>query len=360
MPAASWRWTAAAILTLQYCVASAAGAGGAAGMTGAAGASRAPGTITARAQPVAVEYRAYGRVQPIAVLPVTAGEAGVVAGVRVVPGSPVTAGELIATLTGPEIQSLLVSRESGVRSASAGLTAAQRALAAEKEKLAGHLSTRVAVGAAESALAAATAAFETAQAQLRDAQAKCALRASSAGRVLAVDVADGERVAAGQTIVTLQTGSRLWLMASFYGAEAASIRVGMTGVFQPAGGSAPVPVKVAAVGASIGPDGGEQVGLVGSSGEAWLNGEWGSVRIEGVSRPMIPVPSEALILDEARWWVLVRTSHGDHVQAVVPGPTRGWQTFIEGGLQPGQQVVVSNAYLEYHRGISARYTPPED
>lgn len=334
-----------------------ASAAGAAGMAGAASET---GTITAHAQPVAVEYRAYGRVQPIAVLPVTAGEPGVVTGLRVVPGSPVTAGELIATLTGPEIQSLLVSRESEVRSSSAGLAAAQRALAAEKEKLAGHLTTRVAVGAAESALAAATAALEIAQAQLRDAQAKSTLRASSAGRVLAVDAADGERVAAGQAIVTLQTGARLWLMASFYGRDAASIRVGMSGLFQPAAGGAPLPVKVAAVGASIGIDGGEQVGLAGAPAGSWLNGEWGAVTIEGASRPMIPVPSEALILDEARWWVLVRTSQGDHVQAVVPGPTRGWQTFIEDGLRPGQQVVVQNAYLEYHRGISSRYTPPED
>ena len=74
---------------------------------------------------------------------------------------------------------------------------------------------------------------------------------------------------------------------------------------------------------------------------------------------MIPIPTEALILDQARWWVLVHTPGGDRAQEVVPGPTRGWRTFIAAGLTPGQQIVVSNAYLEYHRGISARYTPPE-
>jgi RND family efflux transporter MFP subunit len=351
MLSATWRAASAAILTLQCCAA------------GARVASTA-GVITTREQPVAVQYRAYGRVQPIAVLPVIAGQAGVVTGLRVFPGSSVTAGERLATLTGPEIRSLLVSRQGAVRSAGTELAAARRALVTERAKLAAHLTTRVAVGAAESALAAAKVAFASAQAQLAESQARSTLRAPSAGRVLAVQAADGERVADGQTIVTLQTGGRLWLMASFYGEDAASIRVGMSGLFQPATGAAPVSVKVAAVGASIGSDGGEEVGLVGTGmgpgAAAWLNGEWGSVMIEGSTRPMIPVPTEALILDQARWWVLVRTPRGDHAQTVVPGPTDGWQTFIERGLAPGQQVVVKNAYLEYHRGISASYTPPED
>jgi RND family efflux transporter MFP subunit len=347
MRRASWRAASAAVLTVNCCAAGAQGA-------------TAGGLITTRVQPVAVQYRAYGRVQPIAVLPVVAGQPGVVTGLRVFPGSAVTAGERLATLTGPEIRSLLVSRLGAVRSASTGLAAARRALAAARAKLAGHLTTRVAVGAAQSDLAAAKAAFESAQAQLAESRAKSTVRAPSSGRVLAVDAIDGERVEMGQPLLTLQTGGHLWLMASFYGADAASIRVGMGGVFQPAAGGALVPVKVAAVGASLGADGGQQVGLVGAQPGGWLNGEWGSVTIEGGTRPMIPVPTEALILDQARWWVLVWTPHGERAQTVVVGPTDGWQTFIEGGLAPGQQVIVKDAYLEYHRGISARYTPPED
>src|SRR5579872_1940911 len=168
MPRASWRAASAAILTLQCCAAGAAGAASVrgAGAAGAAGAAPEAGTITARVQSVAVQYRAYGRVQPIAVLPITAGQAGVVAGLRVVPGSQVTAGETLATLKGPEIESLLVSREGALRSAAIALGTARRALAVERDKLVAHLTTRVAVGSAESALAAATADFQIAQAQL--------------------------------------------------------------------------------------------------------------------------------------------------------------------------------------------------
>lgn len=317
------------------------------------------GAITTREQPVAVQYRAYGRVQPIAVLPVSAGQGGVVTGLRIFPGASVAPGERLATLTGPEIESLLVSRQSAMRSASARLSASRRALEIERRQLAAHLDTRLAVGAAESALAAAEAAYATAQAQLEDAQARSTLRAPAAGRVLAVDAAEGERVATGQTILTLQTNGHLWLMASFYGADAASMRVGMSGAFRPATGGPALPVKVAAVGASLGTDGGEQVGLVAAHSGDWLNGEWGAVTIEGATRPMIGVPTEALIMDGAHWWVLVHTLQGDRPQPVVPGPTRGWETFIAQGLVPGQQVVVQNAYLEYHRNIASRYLPAD-
>ena len=34
-------------------------------------------------------------------------------------------------------------------------------------------------------------------------------------------------------------------------------------------------------------------------------------------------------------------------------------TYISRGLKPGEQVVAENAYLEFHRGISQRYTPPD-
>lgn len=338
------------------------------GATAAAGAQR--GTITARVQQVPQYLQAYGEVRPVALLPLRALAAGIVTGLRVLPGSRVSAGETLASLNGPEIHSLLVARQGALRSARSRLIAARRALDIERRQLTVQLSTRQSVAAAQSAVAAATAAFNSAQAQLRLAEGMSALHAPWAGTVLAVSAADGEQVAAGQLILTLQPpDNRLGVVATYYGADAAAIRPGMKGQFQPAGGEAPVPVEVAAVAGALAPDGGEEVRLVASDAKArdsatavapWLNGEWGRVTVEGAARPMVPVPTEALILDQAHWWVLVRTPRGDQPRPVTPGPTRGWQTFIEKGLVPGQQVVVQNAFLEYHRGIASSYTPPED
>ncbi|HWG77677.1 MAG TPA: efflux RND transporter periplasmic adaptor subunit [Steroidobacteraceae bacterium] len=314
---------------------------------------------TVRARSVPNQFLGYGEVQPIAPLPVSAIAAGIVADLKVVPGSQIKAGEVLATLAGPEIQSLLVNREAMVRSAQGELAAAARNLTIERRQLSAHLSTQQAVAAAHSTATAAQAALDTAQAQLRAAQDMRTLRAPSTGTVLAVDAAEGQRVTAGQTILTLQTANRLWLTAVYYGADALAIRVGMTGQFQPASGGAAVLVKVAAVSAALAPDAGESVGLVAMGAAHWLNGERGTVTINGAVQSLVAVPTRALILDQARWWVLVRTAKGIQAQPVVPGSARGWDTFIKQGLSPGQQVVVQNAYLDYHRGIAQRYIPPD-
>ena len=326
------------------------------------------GAVTVRELPLAAEYVAYAQVRPIAVVPVQAMQAGTVTALRVGPGAAVTAGEPLAILSGPEIQAALISRQGAVRSAATHLTAATRSLEAERRKLAGQLSTRQSVAAAQSAAAAAAAALQSAQAQLRVARQLLTLRAPSAGTVIAVNAGSGQRVMAGQTVLTLQPTGSLWLEATYYGQDAASLRVGMQGRFEPVSGSDAIPVRVASIFAALGADGGEKVGLVatgagtGAAAAAatpWLSGEWGSVTVSGPMQRWVAVPTAALIIDQAKWWVLVRTPGGDRQQSVVPGPTRGWMTYIEKGLEPGQQVVVQNAYLAFHRDIARRYTPPD-
>ena len=186
------------------------------------------------------------------------------------------------------------------------------------------------------------------------------LRAPVDGRVLAVDAANGERMAVGQPIITMQPAHRLWLKAVYYGADAPMIQAGMTGRFVPADGSHPIQVKVSTVFGTLAPDGGEGVGLVAMGpASAWRNGEFGKLTLNGPARSLVAVPTRALILDQGKWWVMVHTATGDHPQEVIPGPTRGWQTFIAHGLEPGTEVVVDNAYLEFHRSISQRYQPPD-
>ncbi|MGA7537833.1 MAG: HlyD family efflux transporter periplasmic adaptor subunit [Steroidobacteraceae bacterium] len=303
-----------------------------------------------RAQLVAQTFRAYGQVQSVAVTQVRAVEPGTIERL-VLPGELVRSGQVLAALGGAQAQSLLAER----RGAS---YAASIQLAADRRKLTGHLVTRQRVAADQ-------ATYEAARGRLQVALQTLTLRAPADGQVLTVDAAGGEQVAAGQLILTLQTG-RPWLDATFYGADALAIHPDMSGQFQPIAGGA-IPVRVRTVSPALGPDGGEQVGLLavvppegpGARAERWRSGEWGAVRLVGATRPMLAVPTRALILDRAHWWVLVRTARGDRRREVVPGPTAGWMTFISQGLAPGERVVVENAYLEFHRGISRHYTPPD-
>lgn len=305
--------------------------------------------------------QAYAKVVPITLLPITAAEPGVVAGMRVLPGMHVRAGEDLAHLEGPEIRSVLSQGEADVRSASAQLVASQKSLAILKEQLASHLSTRQAVHQAVSAVAQAQTNLDNAQSHLNAARQMMTLTAPANATVLTVNAANGELVRTGQPILTLQTADRLWLQAAYYGTSAATIRVGMAGVFNPADGGEPIPVRVYTIIGPLTAGGAESVALIPATPRfRWMNGEFGTVELRLPARRLVAVPTRSLILSQGKWFVLVRTAHGDHPQAVVPGPARGWETFLESGLKPGAQVVVENAYLLFHRSIAQRYQPPDE
>jgi RND family efflux transporter MFP subunit len=316
--------------------------------------------VTVQTETVTNQFEAYAQVEPIAVLPIRAVEAGQIIKLEIVPGTAVQAGQKLAQLGGPEIQAMLAQDEAAVSSARTNLLAAQKSLTIEQQQLAARLVTRQMVLQAESAVAQAQAVCDTAQAQLRALRQTITLTAPAGGTVLAVNAAEGQRVVAGETILTLQPADKLWLKASYYGADVAAIQVGMAGQFNPASGGEPISVKVISAFGALNPDGGESVGLLADTPTpGWLNGESGTVTLNGAARSLVVVPTRALILDQGQWWVLVHTDQGDQRRVVTPGPARGWQTFIERGLKPGDQVVVENAYLEFHRGISQTYMPPD-
>lgn len=318
--------------------------------------------VTVHAEIVPQTLHAYGQVEAIAVIQVRAVNPGTLSQLHVVPGSTVGAGEVLARVLGPRMQSLLTTREQTLRSTQAREEAARRALKITRSQFAAQLATRQEVNVAQADLATAQAAVQTATVRLEEARDLQVVRAPAAGTVMALQAADGEQTTAGQTLMTLLPTGRLWVRAAYYGAEATLLRVGMTGRFQPAGDNEAMPVKVTAIASSVSPDGGRTVGLLPTSSPlpaSWVNGQWGTITLMGPSRRMVPVPTSALVLDRGHWWVLVHTAKGDKPQQVVPGPTQGWQTWLESGLHPGQRIVVQDAFLKYHRGIAQSYQPPD-
>lgn len=315
------------------------------GPTGEVAASPAAGTVQATLRTFIPEYRAYAQVQPRKLIVVRAATTGVVSDLTVLPGNHIRAGQVLAKLIGPDYRTALST-------ARARRDAAHSNLATARENYP-QFSSAADVANAQAALSEAQSALNRLQAANR-------LQAPVGGIVLSVGAADGERVVAGETLLTLQPAGQLWLRAVYYGADAAAVHTDMTGTFVPADSGPSVPVKVAAVSGALMPDGGESVGLFAATPvPRWLNGEFGTVTLKAVPRQLVAVPTRALVLDRGRWWVLVQTRGGLHAQEVVPGPARGWQTFIERGLAPGAAVITENAYLEFHRAISKKFTPPD-
>ena len=341
----------------------------AAGLLPAPGQSTGASYASARPASFAPRLTAYGQVEPIAALAVSAAQAGVVEGLNVLPGMHVRAGQALARLTGPQVTALLLQGQADVRSAQAQLGAAEKLLTIQKRQLAAHLSTREAVHQAESALALAQTDFDNAQSRLQATRHMITIESPASAMVLALNAADGELVGAGQPILTLQVKNTLWLKASYYGADLSAIRIGLTGRFAPAGGGAPIPVRVSAIFGSLAAGQGESIALTPASPDSrapaskpdprWINGQFGEVTLLPPPRMLVAVPTRSLILDQGQWWVLVHTAQGDRPQAVAPGPARGWWTYLESGLAPGTQVVVENAYLLFHRGIAQSYQTPD-
>ena len=318
--------------------------------------------LVVREQSVPQTLLAYGQVEPIATVQLRTLGAGTLSGLHIVPGSAVRTGEVVARLTGPRIRALLVARTQQLRAARARQTAARHVLAIERRQFDAQLATQQALDAARAELASAHAAARTAAALLHEARSLQTVRAPVAGAVLSVQAANGEQLGARQDIATLQPAGRLWLRAQVYGAAAGRLHVGMTGRFTLVGEDAAVSVKVVAISPAITADGGTRIGLLPTTANPpswWINGKRGSLVLEGPAQRMALVPTQALILDRGHWWVLVHTPAGDQPRQVVPGPAEGWWTAVASGLSVGQEVVVTDAFLDYHRGIASHYTPPD-
>ncbi|AWN14478.1 putative RND efflux membrane fusion protein [Salinisphaera sp. LB1] len=319
----------------------------------------APGTVTAQSRTVTRDLTAYAEVVPIAQARLQSAQTGRIAGLNIDPGQHVTAGASLGTLQGPEIRALREQRRTAVAAARAKLGAARHTLAITQKKRAAHLSTRQDLYNAQAAVAQAKAQLSAAKSALQAVKKNAVLRAPATGTVTAVAVANGQRVATGQTVLTVQPTHGLWLKATYYGARAAAVHVGMHGQFMPADGGKPIPVRVARVLAVAGSGGGRPVGLRSrAKNNRWISGEAGTVVLQGARQTGVMVPTRALILYQGHWWVLVKTAKGTKRQRVTRGSSRGNDTLISHGLSAGTSVVVDHAYLTFHRHFSQHYQKP--
>ncbi len=309
---------------------------------------------------VAEAYTAYAEVQPIRTTTISATVTGTVNDLTVVQGDAVGAGQALVRLTGNEQAAEAARARTEVTRAESALDLARKK-AAEVEATYPDLSTRQEVEAAQAAVREASATLDAVQAALANHEQAVTVRSLAAGTVLRVEVADGDRVTAGSPLLRLEPEDGLWVRATFYGSAAAGLKAGMSGRFEPAGGGKGIAVKVRSVAAAVDPDGGRRVGCAaaGAGAAAWFNGERGTLRLHGPSRTWAAVPTPAMVLDAGRWWVMVQDEHGPRRQEVVVGPEEDGWTLIRSGLEPGQRVVVKDAYLVFHRTFSEHYRPPD-
>ncbi|MEO6969200.1 MAG: efflux RND transporter periplasmic adaptor subunit [Rhodanobacteraceae bacterium] len=269
-------------------------------------------------------------------------QAGQIVAASVTPGRRVRRGQTLLKLaTDPSARNAYQQSVNALNQARDELTRTQR-LHAEK------LATNSQLDAARKALADAQAALD-AQARLGGAQAVTTLTAPSDGVVTALDVALGERVAAGAKLV--EFAPQLALAAQL-GAEpeaAARIRPGMTVAIAPvyATSAQPLPGTVAVVADAVNPqthlvdvlatiDGSDSAGL--AAGAAL------SARIDVEQFSAWSVPRDALLSDEQGSYVFQTEQGKAHrVDVKVVSPD-GDPVGVDGKLDPRAPVIALGAY----------------
>lgn len=322
-------------------------------------AARAQATV-AQVQERAVQptVSAYAMVEPIATLSVPALLDGRLEGWRVTPGMRVGRGQLLGRLGGPEhAKEEAVARAEKVRAGST-LAFARKSEAVVRQTYPA-ISDLQKLLAAQATVATAEAALQAASARWTALEAGSQVRAPASGTVTEVLAGNHQQVMAGAILLRLQDPGQLWLRAEFYGAQADRLKPGMRGTFQPLGGGAPVPVRIRSVFPSSRPGGGRTVGCDNTGPAGWVGGEAGTLRLEEPSLSGPAVPEAALILDGARWFVVVQVAQGFVPREVTPAAgSDGWR-LISKGLKTGETVVVRDAYLVFHRDVAKSFAPPD-
>ena len=222
------------------------------------------------------------------------------------------------------------------------------------------LATRQDVLKARTALIEARTRLDVAKSRQQALISETRLLSPASGKVISVSAADGDYVSAGQSLLKILPANELWLSARAFRQDGAQLQPGMPGVFHPDAGGVAIPVSVSATVPGSGAGETWQVYLRPTiQSPAWFAGEAGKLVLSGPARELPAVSSAAVVMDEGKWWVMVKTQQGAKAVQVVPAVSRSGWTWLKQGLNVGQKVLVRNAYQQFHQNFASQYANPD-
>ncbi|GJI90823.1 efflux RND transporter periplasmic adaptor subunit [Duganella hordei] len=271
------------------------GANAAAGGDETGGGSVLVQTVKTSMQPMPLTMSAFGDIAAGKVESQSQPQAGQVARMAVVPGQAVRRGDLLAVLSSDP--NVLVAYEQ----AASALAFARRELERQRELLALQLSTQSQVDGAVKAEADAKAML-TAQEHLNGAHGMVNLTSQFDGVVVAVPVAQGDRVAAGATIVQVGRTDTLKVLLAVEPARIAELKTGMKLTLVPLQDGAPaVASTIASIQNMVDPKTqmAGAIAMLPASAQARLPvGTHVQALIELGSRSAWSVPRQAVLVDD--------------------------------------------------------------
>lgn len=312
-------------------------------------------TQRAEPRPGNLSTELFATVKPVYDIALRAATTGRLEDVRVRPGDHVKRGQRLGRLGGTSYAAALASARAAARMA-------QRSLVLDADRLKRAkaryplLTDRSGLDRSRLLVARARDELTRTRSRLQALRKHGLLTAPVNGMVIRVLAGDGTRMTAGDKWIEIQPNGNFWLTGTVFAKAMGRVRSGMGGVFIPTTGGKPVHIKVERIfprndGTGLG-IGMEPV----ASGTHWSSGESGMVTLYSSRKDEPAVPDRALVLSNGRWWVLTDV-HG-HMKPVHvrPDGSRGGWTWLRSGVSAGTPVVVSNAYLLFHKSFAHKYS----
>ena len=275
--------------------------------------------------------------------------AGRVVSLRVRPGEPVAAGQVLLTLQSADAAGARAMLEQ----ASARAVAAEEALRRHTEMLAKGVGLELERFEAEVRAREARAELERARravALIGSGQGDVvSLRAPRAGVVMSVNTAVGAMVAPG-TEALLEVGdpSRLWAVGDVPETDTGRFVKGQKVIVAVPGAKRQIPAVIDGFGSGIDPDTRRLPVYVALQGDltGCAPGMFVEIELVAAARTLTLPVTAVLIKDGRRRVVYVQQRDGRfEVRDVRIGTTSGGRVSILDGLQPGERVVVKGALL---------------
>ncbi len=183
------------------------------------------------------------------------------------------------------------------------------------------------------------------------------------GLVAELSAAEGQYVGEGGAIMRLEGYGQLWVEADVYPAEAAAIKPGQSVKVIVAGWeNEPQQMTVQFINPALQP--GSQVmqlrGTIANPGNRWQPGMQANILLPaGSTGDVLSVPVDAVIRDGKGTHVWLETAKGKYAPRMVKTGVENFDAVeITSGLQSGDKVVVTGAYLLYSEYILKKGADP--
>lgn len=187
--------------------------------------------------------------------------------------------------------------------------------------------------------------------------------ATASGIVATLSISEGQYVAEGGILMQLEDYSKLWVEADVYPAEASAIHVGQSlQVIVPGWENEPQTATIQFINPSL--QSGSQLlqvrGTVANPGKQWQPGLQAKIILPVVNKTdALSLPVDAVIRDGKGMHVWLQTAKGKFEPRMVKtGIENANVVEITEGLQTGDVVVITGAYLLYSEYILKKGTDP--